>query len=61
MKFSLFAHMERYQPSISHRQIFDELTALVKIAEEGGFETAWIGEHHGMEFTVAPNPFIYIA
>ena len=61
MKFSLFAHMERYQPSISHCQIFDELTALVKIAEEGGFETAWIGEHHGMEFTVAPNPFINIA
>ncbi len=61
MKFSLFAHMERYQPSISHTRVFDELTALVKTAEEGGFETAWIGEHHGMEFTIAPNPFINIA
>ena len=61
MKFSLFAHMERNQPSIPHTQIFDELTVLVKIAEEGGFETAWIGEHHGMEFTIAPNPFISIA
>ncbi len=61
MKFSLFAHMERYQPSIPHTQLFDELTALVKIAEEGGFETVWIGEHHGMEFTIAPNPFINIA
>ena len=61
MKFSLFAHMERSHPSIPHTQIFDELTALVKIAEEGGFETAWIGEHHGMEFTIAPNPFINIA
>jgi alkanesulfonate monooxygenase SsuD/methylene tetrahydromethanopterin reductase-like flavin-dependent oxidoreductase (luciferase family) len=61
MKFSLFAHMERYQPSTSHRQLFEQLTSLVKIAEEGGFETAWIGEHHGMEFTIAPNPFINIA
>ncbi len=61
MKFSLFAHMERYQPSISHTRIFDELTELVKTAEAGGFETAWIGEHHGMEFTIAPNPFINIA
>lgn len=61
MKFSLFAHMERYQPSIPHSQVFNELTALVKTAEEGGFETAWIGEHHGMEFTIAPNPFINIA
>lgn len=61
MKFSLFAHMERYKPSIAHGQIFDELTTLVTTAEEGGFETAWIGEHHGMEFTIAPNPFINIA
>lgn len=61
MKFSLFAHMERYAPSITHAQLFDELTSLVKMAEEGGFETAWIGEHHGMEFTIAPNPFINIA
>ncbi len=61
MKFSLFAHMERYQPSISHTRVFDELTELVKTAEAGGFETAWIGEHHGMEFTIAPNPFINIA
>jgi alkanesulfonate monooxygenase SsuD/methylene tetrahydromethanopterin reductase-like flavin-dependent oxidoreductase (luciferase family) len=31
------------------------------MAEEAGFETAWIGEHHGMEFTIAPNPFINLA
>lgn len=61
MKFSLFAHMERYEASISHPQLFDELTTLVQTAEAGGFETAWIGEHHGMEFTIAPNPFINIA
>lgn len=61
MKFSLFAHMERNDPSIGHPQLFDELTALVTRAEQGGFETAWIGEHHGMEFTIAPNPFINIA
>ena len=61
MKFSLFAHMERYDAGVSHARLFDELTALVALAEEGGFETAWIGEHHGMEFTIAPNPFINIA
>jgi alkanesulfonate monooxygenase SsuD/methylene tetrahydromethanopterin reductase-like flavin-dependent oxidoreductase (luciferase family) len=61
MKFSLFAHMERVDATIAHRQLFDELTALVQMAEAGGFETAWIGEHHGMEFTIAPNPFINIA
>ena len=31
------------------------------MAEAGGMETIWIGEHHGMEYTVAPNPFINLA
>ncbi|PWC37626.1 LLM class flavin-dependent oxidoreductase [Azospirillum sp. TSO35-2] len=61
MKFSLFLHMERNDAATSYTRIFDELTELVQIAEEGGFETAWIGEHHGMQFTIAPNPFINIA
>lgn len=61
MKFSLFVHMERYQPTASHRRLFEELEELVLIAEAAGFETAWIGEHHAMEFTIAPNPFINLA
>ena len=61
MKFSLFLHMERYDAETSQPQLFDEMTELVQLAERGGFETAWIGEHHGMEFTIAPNPFINLA
>ena len=61
MKFSLFVHMERYHANQTHAELFDELEQLVRIAEAGGMETAWIGEHHGMEFTIAPNPFINIA
>ena len=59
MKFSLFVHMERYDPAKPHRELLDELVELVQVAERGGFETAWIGEHWGMEFTIAPNPLIY--
>ena len=58
MKFSLFVHMERYDAATPHRRLFRRLTELVQIAEKGGFETAWVGEHHAMEFTIAPNPFI---
>ena len=61
MKFSLFVHMERSDPETSHARLFDELTELVLAAEAGGFETAWIGEHHAMEFTISPNPFINLA
>ncbi len=61
MKFSLFAHLECYRKDTSHKQLLDEMTALVQQAEEGGFETFWIGEHHGMGYTVAPNPFVNLA
>jgi alkanesulfonate monooxygenase SsuD/methylene tetrahydromethanopterin reductase-like flavin-dependent oxidoreductase (luciferase family) len=61
MKFSLFVHMERPDTKKPHRELFLELEELVLTAEAGGFETAWIGEHHGMEFTIAPNPFVQLA
>ena len=61
MKFSLFVHMERADTAVPHRVLFDDLAELVLQAEAAGFESAWIGEHHGMEFTIAPNPFIQLA
>ena len=61
MKFSLFLHMERSDPAVSQRTLFGQLEMLVIRAEEAGFETAWIGEHHAMEFTIAPNPFIQLS
>lgn len=61
MHFSLFIHMERYSEQENHQQLFDELCELVKIAEAGGFRTAWIGEHHGMQFTSSPSPVAQLA
>ena len=61
MKFSLFVHMERFDRNQTHAGLFRELEELVRIAEQGGMETAWIGEHHAMEFTIAPNPFVNLA
>jgi len=61
MKFSLFAHLESYYAEPSHKQLLDEMTELVQLAETGGFETFWIGEHHAMGYTVAPNPFVNLA
>ena len=61
MRFSLFVHMERSDPAKPHAKLFAEVNELVLQAERGGFEAAWIGEHHAMEFTIAPNPFIHLA
>ena len=61
MKFSLFVHMERLDASQNHRQLYDEFIALCEIADKGGMHAIWTGEHHAMDFTIAPNPFINIA
>ncbi|PLS22080.1 LLM class flavin-dependent oxidoreductase [Neptunicoccus cionae] len=58
MEFSLFAHMERITPEQSHRSLRDELISLAKMADDGGMRAIWTGEHHGMDFTIAPNPFL---
>ncbi len=33
---------------------------LVKMADQGGMECAWASEHHCIEMTIAPNPFLQI-
>ncbi|MBE1283667.1 MAG: LLM class flavin-dependent oxidoreductase [Rhodobacteraceae bacterium] len=58
MEFSLFAHMERMSPDQSHEALWEEFVTLCQMADEGGMRAVWTGEHHGMEFTIAPNPFL---
>lgn len=58
MKFSLFAHMERISPDQDQKQLYDEFVELCKIADQGGMHAIWTGEHHGMNFTISPNPFL---
>lgn len=58
MDFSLFVHMERLTDEQSHQQLNEELIALCKMADEAGMRAIWTGEHHGMEFTIAPNPLM---
>ena len=60
MEFSLFAHMERLQPEQDHAALYEDFVSLCTMADEGGMRAIWTGEHHGMEFTIAPNPFITI-
>jgi len=61
MKFSLFVHMERLNAEQTHSQLYEELVQLCEIADKGGMHAIWTGEHHGMDFTIAPNPFINLA
>lgn len=61
MKFSLFVHMERLDEGQRQEDLYAEFIALCEIADRGGMHAIWTGEHHGMDFTIAPNPFVTIA
>ena len=58
MEFSLFGHLERTSDDRSHESLYQEFIEYCSIADEGGMRIVWTGEHHGMDFTIAPNPFI---
>jgi flavin-dependent trigonelline monooxygenase, oxygenase component len=58
MKFSLFVHMERISPEDDERRLYSEMLELCRIADDGGMHAIWTGEHHGMSFTIAPNPLL---
>jgi alkanesulfonate monooxygenase SsuD/methylene tetrahydromethanopterin reductase-like flavin-dependent oxidoreductase (luciferase family) len=58
MRFSLFVHMERTSPDQDQKELYDNFIDLAKIADTGGMHAVWTGEHHGMDFTIAPNPFL---
>ena len=58
MRFSLFAHMVRTSADQDQEELYQEFVELAKIADAGGMHAVWTGEHHGMNFTIAPNPFL---
>lgn len=58
MKFSLFVHMERIDATQNHAELYEEFLELCRLADEGGMCAIWTGEHHAMDFTIAPNPFL---
>lgn len=58
MRFSLFVHMERVSDQQTQKQLYDEMIELCQIADRGGMHAVWTGEHHAMNFTIAPNPFL---
>ena len=58
MEFSLFAHMERQSADAPQEKLQEEFIALCQMADEAGMRAVWTGEHHGMDFTIAPNPLM---
>lgn len=61
MRFALMIDLGRTSPDVPMDRMIDEVLELVTIADKGGFDTVFCGEHHGIELTIAPNPFILLA
>ena len=63
MEFGYFTLSDNHYPNNarSANQLVLEIREQAILADTIGMHSAWIGEHHGMEFTIAPNPFINLA
>lgn len=61
MDFSLFVHMERVDTETPHAQLWAQMLELCQMADRAGMRAIWTGEHHAMDFTISPNPFIALA
>jgi alkanesulfonate monooxygenase SsuD/methylene tetrahydromethanopterin reductase-like flavin-dependent oxidoreductase (luciferase family) len=60
MRFAIAVNMQRADAATPMRRVIEEALDLVKAAEQGGFDIAWAAEHHGVELTVGPNPFLQL-
>jgi len=61
MKFSMSLELSRETPQLPMNQVIDNSLDLVRMADAGGFHSIFTGEHHGIELSIAPNPFIQLA
>src|SRR5439155_4911473 len=61
MKLGLFNLMTQRDASIAPRQIVEDTVAMVKLADEIGFDVAWFAEHHFSNYSVFPSPLMMAA
>ncbi len=61
MRFTLGINMARHSPSVDTREVSDHTLEMVQMADAGGFDIVWAGEHHAIESFIAPNPFTQLA
>lgn len=61
MKFSIAINMIRADASQDMRAVSRHALELAQMADRAGFETAWVSEHHAIEMTISPNPFVLLS
>ena len=62
LRFSVFSVQDHYPDGDrTVRQYYEETLQNIVLAEELGFETFWVAEHHFHEYGVIPNPAVFLA
>jgi alkanesulfonate monooxygenase SsuD/methylene tetrahydromethanopterin reductase-like flavin-dependent oxidoreductase (luciferase family) len=61
MKLSLFNLMTQRDDTTTPRQIFEDTLAMVRLADEIGFDAAWFAEHHFSNYSICPSPAMMAA
>lgn len=61
MKLGLFNLMMQRDASATPRQIVEDTVAMVKLADEAGFDVAWFAEHHFSNYSICPSPLMMAA
>jgi len=61
MKLGLFNLMTQRDASTTVRQIVNDTVAMVKLADEAGFDVAWFAEHHFSNYSICPSPLMMAA
>lgn len=57
MRFAISTDLERLSPEDTIEANLEHVVNQFRVAEAGGFEMGFVGEHHGHEYTIGPNPF----
>lgn len=61
LDFGHFNLMSYRTPGTPTQQLIDNEVEQVKLAEQAGFSTAWIAEHHFSNYCVSPSPLLMLA
>jgi len=61
MKFALSTEMHRESPDTPMERVLANSLEVVRLADRAGFHSVFTGEHHGIELSIAPNPFTQLA
>jgi len=60
VKFALAIDLQRTSPEQRIEEVADNVLELVTRAEAGGVDYVFAAEHHTIEYTIGPNPFVML-